>query len=80
MERQGNQSSHSQMLPVAMLEYQEVLVMIGQSKKTVFECWLEQYGSHLEQLAGITPCESRPETDVPSHELRDPRNDANQEH
>lgn len=66
------------MLPVAMLN-EEVLVMIGQSKKTVFECWLEQYGSHLEQLATVR-CESHTERKEPSHEIRDPRNDANQEH
>jgi len=53
--------------------------MIGQSKKTVFECWLEQYGSHLEQLATVR-CETRTEREEPSLELRDLQNDRNQEH
>jgi len=66
------------MLPVAMLN-EEVLVMIGQNKKTVFESWLEQYGSHLEQLT-TARCETGTEQKEPSLELRDPRNDADQEH
>ncbi|HST79121.1 MAG TPA: hypothetical protein VLN58_11585 [Verrucomicrobiae bacterium] len=51
----------------------EVRAMMMENKKTAFETWLRDYGSHLEQLAGARL--SGPEQKEPSQELRDPVRD-----
>lgn len=43
--------------------------MMMETKKTAFESWLREYGSHLEQLAGVKL--SGPEQKEPSRDLRD---------
>ena len=54
----------------------EVRAMMMENKKTAFETWLHNYGSHLEQLAGAKL--SGPEQKEPSQDLRDPvRNEKN---
>lgn len=47
--------------------------MMMENKKTAFEIWLRDYGSHLEQLAGARL--SGPEQKESSQELRDPARD-----
>lgn len=49
--------------------------MMMENKKTAFETWLQDYGSHLEQLAGAKL--SGPEQKQPLQELRDPVRDGN---
>jgi hypothetical protein len=48
-------------------------MMMENEKKTSFENWLREYGSHLEQLAGAKL--SAPEQKEPSQDLRDPVRD-----
>jgi hypothetical protein len=47
--------------------------MMTENKKTAFESWLRDYGSHLERLAGAKL--SAPEQKEASRELRDPVRD-----
>ena len=47
--------------------------MMMENKKTAFETWLHDYGSHLEQLAGAKL--SAPEQKEPLQDLRDPASD-----
>jgi len=48
-------------------------MMMENEKKTSFENWLREYGSHLEQLAGAKL--SGPEQKEPAQDLRDPVRD-----
>jgi len=48
-------------------------MMMENEKKTSFENWLREYGSHLEQLAGAKL--SAPEQKEPLQDLRDPASD-----
>jgi hypothetical protein len=51
-------------LPIVV---KEVLVMVGENKRTVFENWLAAYGSHLEEIAGTRI--SRSQEDQNSREI-----------
>jgi hypothetical protein len=50
--------------------------MMMESKRTAFELWLREYGSHLEQLArvDVSGPEEPPARELPgsTHDLNDP--------